>query len=549
MKLSSHKWLIGTEANTNKHPLFGKTATLIFIALWSYISASAQISPGDLSLSHSHLEGISNCTQCHVLADKVSNENCLKCHTEIQNRINLQKGYHASMEVKGKQCINCHSEHNGRNFQLYRLNIESFNHNLTGYPLSTPHAQKECRDCHNPKYIADQKLKAKKNTYLGVGPGCLNCHTDYHRKTLSQDCLNCHNPNAFKPASKFNHANARFKLLGKHTQVDCQKCHKVEMTEGKKFQQFRGIQYSNCNNCHQDPHQNQFGQNCRQCHSEVSFQVVASIKNFDHNKTNFKLEGKHLNVNCKSCHKSGYTVPIKHDRCADCHSDYHNSQFAKNGVSPDCRQCHSMAGFAVTSYTVEQHSMGSFPLKGGHMAIPCSDCHKKQEKWSFRNIGSECKDCHQDIHQGIIQPKYYPGATCTICHNENRWTDLAFDHSKTGFNLTGAHTRQECRSCHFTKDTYGSYQQRFSGLSQNCSGCHSDNHFKQFEKNGITNCATCHDAENWKIAKFDHDKTAFKLEGKHIGVPCVKCHKPQQVGSAVFVQYKLKEFKCESCHL
>ena len=67
----------------------------------------------------------------------------------------------------------------------------------------------------------------------------------------------------------------------------------MNITEGKKFQQFNGIQYSNCASCHKDPHQNKFGQNCRQCHSEESFHIVSGINNFDHNKTDFKLEDKH----------------------------------------------------------------------------------------------------------------------------------------------------------------------------------------------------------------------------------------------------------------
>ena len=75
-----------------------------------------------------------------------------------------------------------------------------------------------------------------------------------------------------------------------------------------------------------------------------------------------------------------------------------------------------------------------------------------------------------------------------------------------------------------------------------------DKHFKQFEKNGITNCTDCHGTENWKASKFNHNNTAFKLDGKHINVACAKCHKPQQEGSNFYVKYKLKEFKCESCH-
>jgi hypothetical protein len=521
---------------------------IIFIIMLSFFKVTAQISPGDLSNPHSPLEGISNCTQCHDLGNKVSNDKCLKCHSEILRRITDQKGYHSSVEIKGKDCSACHSEHNGKNFQLIRLDAAKFDHNLTGYPLSVPHAKQECKVCHTPQNITDQKLKVKKVTFLGVNTECLACHADYHLRTLSPNCLNCHNPESFVSASKFNHDNARFKLAGKHKNVDCIKCHKIEMPGGKKFQKFRGIQYTNCTSCHKDPHSNKFGQNCRQCHSEESFQVSGIVKNFDHNKTSFRLEEKHLIVNCKACHKTKLTDPLKHDRCTDCHADYHKKQFVNFGVTPDCSQCHSVKSFTMFSFTVENHNLSRFPLEGAHTAIPCYDCHRKQERWNFRDIGTDCKDCHADIHQTFIQPKYYSDASCKVCHTVNRWTDITFDHSKTAFNLTGVHVNLECRACHFRKDSDGNIKQKFSGLSANCAECHNDNHFKQFEQNGITDCTTCHDTDNWKASRFDHNNTAFKLDGKHLNIACENCHKPDQVGSNFYIVYKLKEFKCESCH-
>jgi nitrate/TMAO reductase-like tetraheme cytochrome c subunit len=526
-----------------------KTISIVFILMLSFFKVAAQLSPGDLANPHAQLEGLSNCTQCHILGNKVSNDKCLACHTEIKDRMSENKGYHASAEVKGKQCIACHSDHNGKNFQLVRLDITKFDHNLTGYSLSVPHAKKECKDCHNAKYISDQKIKAKTYTYLGVGTECLICHADYHQKTLSSNCLNCHSPDAFKPASKFNHSDTKFPLVGKHVNVSCIKCHLVDMTSGKKFQKFQGIVFENCTSCHKDPHQNKFGQNCSQCHSEESFKAVKVSKNFDHNKTDFKLVDKHLSVSCQACHKTKFTDPLKHDRCTDCHIDYHKKQFVKKGIAPDCSQCHNVKGFKLFSYTIQQHKTGTFPLLGAHEATPCTDCHKKQKEWNFKGIGINCKECHKDIHQTIIPAKYYPEANCKICHTENSWSAITFDHSITDFKLTGAHTKQECRACHFRKDTEGNIKQKFSGLAKNCTECHIDNHFKQFEKNGITTCTDCHDTENWKASKFNHNNTAFKLDGKHINVACVKCHKPQQEGSNFYVRYKIKEFKCESCHL
>ncbi len=522
---------------------------LLFCLLCSF-KMYAQLSPGDLSNSHSGLEGISNCTQCHVLGNKVSDSKCLACHTEIQSRITAQKGYHSSADVTGKSCGSCHNEHNGKDARLMRFNTETFNHSLTGYTLTGAHAAVDCPDCHNSGFISVQKLKSRKNTYLGLDAKCLSCHADYHQQTLPGSCLDCHGTDSFKPASKFNHSTSRFPLAGKHKTVDCQKCHKKETINGKVFQEFRGLSFSNCTNCHKDPHQNQFGQNCRQCHTEESFQRVSGgLSRFDHNKTDFRLEEKHQAVGCKDCHKGKTTDPLKHDRCTDCHRDYHNGQFARNGISPDCSQCHTVKGFNHFTYTVSQHNTGKFPLNGSHSATPCFECHRKQEKWSFREIGAGCSDCHPDIHKGYIQANYYPSADCRFCHNENRWPDISFDHSRTNYSLTGAHERLDCRACHFKPDQEGTERQKFTGLSPNCASCHTDNHYRQFEKNGATACEDCHTTETWKAGRFDHDRAAFRLDGKHINVPCAECHKPLKEGSVTYIKYKIKDFRCESCHL
>ena len=113
-------------------------------------SANAQISPGSLAAVHSHLEGMSNCTKCHELGDKVTNAKCLACHTELKARVDQNKGYHVSSEVRGKNCTNCHSDHHGVNFQILRFDKEKFNHNLAGFALTDAHAKKTCKDCHKP---------------------------------------------------------------------------------------------------------------------------------------------------------------------------------------------------------------------------------------------------------------------------------------------------------------------------------------------------------------------------------------------------------------
>jgi len=139
----------------------------------------AQISPGDLAKVHAHLEGMANCTQCHTLGDKVSNDKCLDCHKEIQARIKEAKGFHSSLKVQGKNCVICHSDHYGRNFDIVHLQKDKFDHADTGYKLEGKHAKRECFECHKNENIKDVELKKKKETFLGLSDQCAACHEDF----------------------------------------------------------------------------------------------------------------------------------------------------------------------------------------------------------------------------------------------------------------------------------------------------------------------------------------------------------------------------------
>lgn len=522
-----------------------------FIFLLSVLTFSrdgyTQISPGDLASVHAHLEGLSNCTNCHILGDQVSDEKCLDCHREIKDLISQNRGYHVSAEVKAKKCFECHNDHHGRNFQIIRFDTDNFDHQLTGYPLEGAHAKKECKDCHKAEFITISKLKEKKGTYLGLETSCLSCHQDYHQSTLSENCTNCHDAEKFKPASKFDHENAKFKLRGKHQNLECIKCHKTGEKDGKKYQEFKGIAFTNCTSCHEDVHKNKFGSNCTRCHSEESFHIIKDLDVFDHDRTAFPLEGKHLAVDCKKCHKTNYTDPLLHQSCIDCHEDYHKGQFTTDGKKVDCTSCHSVQGFQESSFNIGRHAQSPFPLTGAHVATPCFACHLKNENWSFREIGVKCIDCHKDVHEGYIDTKYYPEADCKKCHETARWPDISFDHKITGFELQDAHAKLNCRACHFP-ETGGLKVQQFNNLNTECIQCHQDIHYGQFDVEGKTNCLQCHAYAGWKDVIFDHDKTRFPLDGKHKNVACAKCHIEIKSEAKIYIKYKMERFKCEDCH-
>ena len=198
--------------------------------------------------------------------------------------------------------------------------------------------------------------------------------------------------------------------------------------------------------------------------------------------------------------------------------------------------------------TIVAHNSTKFQLSGSHLATPCFECHRRSEKWSFRDVGEKCADCHENIHELYLDKRYYPEDNCVSCHNSFRWNEILFNHDKTDFKLEGAHLRQTCRSCHFQKSPDGKTHQQFSQLSSSCMNCHQDVQYSQFKESGGTDCLKCHDYSNWSARKFDHNQAAFKLDGKHQDVACAKCHPPVVTAQITYTQYKLKDFSCESCH-
>jgi nitrate/TMAO reductase-like tetraheme cytochrome c subunit len=517
-----------------------KYLILFFIAFT--VAGLSQISPGDLTKAHAAFEGLSNCTKCHEIGERVKNNNCLSCHTEVDELIKQKKGYHSSSDVKGKNCADCHSEHHGRNFRIVNFNPDNFDHSKTTFTLSGKHSRIKCTECHNSKNIVNPGALKKNANWMGLNNTCSSCHTDYHQGTLGNNCGNCHNTEKFRP-SLFDHAKTRFALSGAHIKTDCIKCHPKSLKEGKEFQKFKDISFNSCENCHKDPHSGKLGKNCSSCHSTNSFKAI-NQKAFDHSKTDFPLIGKHLTVSCSSCHKINLTDNIKHEYCNDCHKDFHNGEFVVNGKTKTCNQCHNEYGFSPSLFSISNHSETEFPLAGSHLAVPCGSCHLKEEKWKFKSIGKNCEDCHRNVHGNEISQEYFAGSGCRNCHSINSWHTIKFDHSKTDFPLSGKHAQAECRSCHITANN----NHRFASLNSYCTGCHEDVHASQFGSGKSEECSRCHSFDNWKPEKFDHNKTRFSLEGAHSKLQCSECHKKITSGTVTFIKYKLEDFKCASCH-
>jgi nitrate/TMAO reductase-like tetraheme cytochrome c subunit len=491
---------------------------------------------------------MSNCTKCHSIGSQVKNNECLTCHADITLLQKENRGFHSSEDVKHKNCVRCHSEHHGRNFRIVNINTKLFDHSKTAFTLSGKHAKIDCFDCHTPKYLTEEKYKKRKGTFLGLKTTCITCHNDNHQGSLGTNCESCHGMESFKPAVKFDHNKTKFILTGAHQNIDCSKCHVTVVKNEQKYQRFKGLDFVNCSSCHQDYHQGKFGINCNSCHVTESFRVIKNLESFDHSKTNYKLLGKHANVECKQCHTKGLKIKPKYDKCIDCHNDYHKGDFIKNNSPTDCNVCHNLNGFQLTSYTIEEHAKTNFKLTGAHLAVPCQVCHYKNEKWNFKFDKKKCSSCHSEVHGGSIPSVLLNDGDCLSCHTTNQWREVKYDHSFTKFPLLGNHLKQSCTKCHIRNEFERRIIISFKKKSE-CVECHLDVHVGQFMVNGIVKCESCHQFNNWNTEKFDHNKTLFPLGGAHSKVSCYKCHKQVVDEKGKYNKYKFGEVKCVLCHL
>ena len=225
--------------------------------------------------------------------------------------------------------------------------------------------------------------------------------------------------------------------------------------------------------------------------------------------------------------------------CARCHTDHFGKDF--NIVKWD------------TSASEFDHRQSGYPLTGKHAGLACNRCHNAQHVLKGERAGIQVKDlnhtylglsatqcttCHEDAHRGQL------GLDCGRCHTLEGWKPAAgFDHEKTRYPLTGLHQKLACSQCHRSRTEEAKPIVQYKDIRfASCADCHKDPHHGAF----AAACHSCHATSGWKsvrsTAAFDHDKTAFPLQGAHAKTGCNDCHK-----SSDFKQ-PVAHALCADCH-
>ncbi|HSM93555.1 MAG TPA: hypothetical protein VLT47_11780, partial [Anaeromyxobacteraceae bacterium] len=369
-------------------------------------SALELLSPGELSRSHASLEGTTSCTKCHPAGGKLSPDTCLACHEELRGRVAAGRGLHGRMAPSERACERCHPEHEGRDAALVdwgKGGRAAFDHARTGTPLAGKHRQADCAKCHDPRLVADPAVRALlakqpgRRTFLGAPTACWPCHADEHRGQLGTDCARCHADERWRPAPRFDHAKAAYRLAGRHLKVACERCHPRQpaappepgasqvavVSQGAS--RFKGLRFAGCADCHKDPHAGKFGAACSSCHVADGWRKLtgAAAEKAFHEKTKFPLRGGHVAAPCRSCHGP---FPGEKERmkglafaaCTDCHADAHLGQLAPAAGDPrTCDRCHGVEAWRPARFEAEDHARTRYPLQGAHLAVACAGCHPK----------------------------------------------------------------------------------------------------------------------------------------------------------------------------
>lgn len=568
------------------------------VVLLGALPARADLfSPGELAKAHAPFEGLSNCVKCHPAGGQLSQDTCLDCHDELTGRVAKGLGFHGRIPQDKRACEGCHHEHQGRDFELVDWGAagkKAFDHKRAGWALEGGHQKVACADCHAKRFVTQPRLlklfDARPHTSLGLVTTCSVCHFDEHRgQTQGKLCTDCHTDKAWKPAPSFDHAKTEYPLTGLHAKVACDKCHPTVPDDEKRsggltpkkdtFLKFAPVAHETCLDCHKDPHDNRFGPRCTSCHTTASWHVIrnASAERAFHDKTRFKLEGAHADVDCRDCHGPRPGLPtrfkgLKFEACTDCHFDAHLGQLTEAGKPLPCQRCHGVDAFTPASYGPTEHEKARYPLQGAHRVVACEACHatsaplkaqvnaarladlKRRHRLPlfsftalhFSRAPGRCDDCHQDVHQGQLTPR----RACDACHRVDDFHQLTFDHDKDArFPLAGKHAKVPCAKCHAAPKPGAPISYR--PLEQRCAACHEDVHVGQLATDGQTKCERCHDTQDFTKTAFRHEPpfTTYRLEGAHGTARCEGCHPRVAVkGAKPTARYRPTARACEACH-
>jgi hypothetical protein len=499
------------------------------------------------------------CSQCHINNNynlQIQPTDCgnSQCHLTTWQQTNNPTHSTSGAAFGVANCSNCHTTKG--------WDAASFDHRVTGFALTGTHAMTPCAQCH------------VNNNYTLSSADCMSCHATAWQSTqtiggnvpnhvaanfpqTASACATCH-PITTWSAGTFDHSATGFPLTNSHQLApagkvtSCTQCH-----IGGNYT--LNIQPTDCGNsqCHltdwqqtNNPTHLTAGSafaagNCSTCHNTISWGNTT----FDHSTTGWPLTGAHSSTPCASCHtNNNYNFTSANTDCYSCHQSNYNSTSTLGGAVPNhvaagfptsqCSTCHTTTNWTSTW----SHNSTGFPLQNLHQLAPagvitaCTQCHVGNNYGlNISPMACGTSGCHLTDWQQTNNPTHsnagaaFAVANCSNCHTTAGWGTANFDHSVTGWPLTGAHTTTPCANCHVNNNY------TLTGANTDCYGCHQSTWLSTQTMGGsVPNhaaagfptslCSTCHNTTAWNPGTFNHATTGWTLTGAHTTTPCSSCH-------------------------
>jgi len=254
------------------------------------------------------------------------------------------------------------------------------------------------------------------------------------------------------------------------------------------------------------------GRNCDACHGGWTTGMTESCLECH------ELIGEHIETG-KGLH--GSVEEEQALRCALCHSEHHGEDFKLVN-----RQ--SFAQASVYEPENFEHELIGFLMEGKHLELDCSECHVNAEvevleagEHRFVGLDQDCAMCHEDPHDGQM------GFSCTHCHGQEAFEELASLGHEQHLPLVGAHGELDCRDCHAEGDLHALevLGGRFRPAKRACLDCHESPHEDEFVS-GVArlvsaqedaSCVVCHESEHMSFR--DEDLTVSAAQHPASGLP------------------------------
>jgi len=192
------------------------------------------------------------CAECHkaglggrtdkILPFHFEDSACTACHNDVHKGEFKDRMAWKRADGTPLGCEACHSTKSW-------IDIRSFDHTKTQFPLVGAHRGVACGECHKA-LPGSHEIQ-----FQGAPKNCEACHTDPHGAQFAvkdgiTKCGDCHVDQRWAP-SMFDHdKRTQFPLTGAHANVGCPMCHTLQKEiEGKPVLFYKPTP-KNCVDCH-----------------------------------------------------------------------------------------------------------------------------------------------------------------------------------------------------------------------------------------------------------------------------------------------------------